>query len=548
MKRLLQILFSRPLIATEILLSTLMITVLNLAAPLYAMVILNRYVASGFTGTLLTLTAGMVLVIVFQFALRILRTKLVTGVFLEPGQAMAARAVSVLCGAEMEHIERLPRGKVQEVFASIQQESRVLDASNVNALLDTPFAVLYVGAIWFLSPTLALVTTVCVLSVWGVTKITTMTSTKKGLELQKRTVEYRAEQGSAMGNLETVRAFGGRKYLMDILGRHIEALSRLTHSMADSRELSQSMTMAGTTFMTVAVYAVGSAHVVDGTLSIGALIGTSILASRAVAVISRFVQVKEQFGGLKQSARETAAFLKLPLERETGTRLRAYSGKIELIDLGFAWPGQTTPLFESLNLTLSPGELLAVVGYNGAGTTTLARMLAGLIQPNRGTVMVDGINLSQAAPDWWRSKIIYVPQEPKFLRTTILGNITMPRPELDSEELNRIITATNLRPFLDESELGLETALNDSGAHLPLGIRRRLALARGLATNGNLAILDEPTEGLDAAGCHALYTLLNSLTKTGKTVIVFTQDDKILRGARRVLDLSVKPVPQLSER
>ena len=296
------------------------------------------------------------------------------------------------------------------------------------------------------------------------------------------------------------------------------------------------------------MYGVGSAHVVDGTLSIGALIGTSILASRAVAVVSRFVQVGEQFAGLKQSARETAAFLKLPLERETGTRLRTYSGKVELNDLGFAWPGQAAPLFETLNLTLSPGDLLAVVGYNGAGKTTLARMLVGLIRPNRGTVMVDGINLSQTAPDWWRSQVIYVPQEPKFLRTTILENITLARPDISQEDLNRVITATNLRPFLDESEQGLETLLSDSGAHLPLGIRRRLALARGLVTNGNLAILDEPTEGLDAAGCHALHTLLSGLTRAGKTIIVFTQDDKILRKARKVLDLSVKPVPQLSDR
>jgi len=548
MKTLVSILLSHPLVAGEILLATLMITVLNLAAPLYAMVILNRYVSSGFTGTLLTLTAGMVLVIVFQLAIRVLRTKLVTGIFTEPGRQLAAKAAAILAGARMEQLMRLDRGKIQEIFSSIQQQNRLVDASNVNAILDTPFVVLYIAAIWFLSQILALVTMVCMVLVWIVGKVATIHSTKKGLELQQQTLKYRSDQNSAIENSETVRAFRGKSFLARTMGNHIAALSRLTHSMADSRELSHSLTLAGTTVMTVAVYAIGSSHVVDGTLSIGALIGTSILASRAVAVISRFVQVQEQMSGLKKSEQDIAAFLSLPLERESGTAIRTYAGRIETRDLAFAWPGQSQPLFESLNLSLSPGDVLAVVGYNGAGKTTLARLLAGLLFPIRGRIMIDGINLAQIAPDWWRRQIIYVPQEPTFLRATILQNITLARPDIDPAELNRIIAATNLRPFLDESVEGLETVLHDSGDHLPLGIRRRLALARGLVTNGSLVILDEPTEGLDPAGCHALYGLLNTLAKAGKTIVVCTQDEKILRGARTVLDLSVKPVPQVSDR
>ncbi len=548
MKTLLRILFSRPIPAAEILLATLIITLLNLASPLYAMVILNRYISSGFTGTLLTLSTGMILVIFFQLAVRILRTKLVTGVFMAPGRERSLQAAAILARTPLEQLARLPKGTIHAVSAAIQQQARLLDASNVNALLDTPFVVLYIWAIWFLSPVLALVTLICMTLIWLVGKIATITSMKHSQRVQRQSIEFRNDQNAAIQNSETVRAFRGSTLLLTTLGRHIEILSRLTHTLADARELSGSLTLAGTTFMTVAVYAIGSSHVVDGTLSVGALIGTSILASRAVSVVSRFIQVREQMAGLKQSGKEVNAFLDMPLEPDSGTAIHNYSGKIELSDLAFAWPDQPQPLFESLSLSLVPGEVLAVVGYNGAGKTTLARMLAGLLPPQRGTILVDGINLAQTAPDWWRQQIIYVPQEPQFLRTTILANITLPQPNIDGDRLNQIITATNLRPFLDTSAKGLETFLHDGGTHLPLGIRRRLALARGLVTDGNLVILDEPSEGLDAEGCHALYNLMNELVRANKTLIVFTQDNAILRRTRKVLDLSVKPIPQLANR
>ena len=461
---------------------------------------------------------------------------------------MAKDAVTVPARARTDVIERIPKNKIQETLNSIQHRNKIFEASNIIAILDNPFVVLYIGAIWFLSQALALVTLSCILLVWVVGLIITRIATKKALELQKATMEYRADQGSAVQNQETVRAFQGKPFIYNVLGKRIEVLSLLSGAMADSRELSQSVTLAGTTLMTVAVYAIGSVQVVEGTLSIGALIGTSILASRAVMVISRFIQVKELFSGLYKTEQEIQAFLKLPLERETGTGISHYTGRIECKDVAFAWPGQSEPLFESLNLSLNPGDILTVTGYNGAGKTTLARLLAGLIPPTRGTILIDGVNLFQTAPDWWRKQIIYAPQEPRFLRTSILKNITLVDPKIDPTHLNQIIVATNMRPFLDTSPQGLETFIHDSGEHLPLGIRRRLALARALVTDGNLVILDEPTEGLDAAGCHAVYTLMNGFAKAGKTIIAFTQDEKILKGARQVLDLSVKPVPQIHTR
>jgi ATP-binding cassette subfamily C protein LapB len=91
----------------------------------------------------------------------------------------------------------------------------------------------------------------------------------------------------------------------------------------------------------------------------------------------------------------------------------------------------------------------------------------------------------------------------------------------------------------------METRLADNGSSLPPGIRRRLSLARALVTNGQVVVLDEPTDALDETGTLAVYRLMNELTKAGKTIIVFTNDPKIIKGVSSVLNLNVKPKPEL---
>ena len=184
-------------------------------------------------------------------------------------------------------------------------------------------------------------------------------------------------------------------------------------------------------------------------------------------------------------------------------------------------------------------------GINGAGKTTLARMILGLLEPVRGSILVDGVDLGQVVPLWWRQQVVYLPQEPHFLNTTIRENILAFNPGLDDAGLNRLVDSAGLREFIDQSPQGLETQLSDTGSNLALGIRRRLALARGLATGGKLAIFDEPAEGLDNEGRTQVNQVMNELARQGATIIAFSHDPNTLKGAPLLLDLNSKPVPRV---
>jgi ATP-binding cassette subfamily C protein LapB len=141
-----------------------------------------------------------------------------------------------------------------------------------------------------------------------------------------------------------------------------------------------------------------------------------------------------------------------------------------------------------------------------------------------------------------------MPQEPRFVDGSIGDNIRLANPALGDAAINDIVNRAGLRKFIDKSSDGLETPLVNQGANLSLGQRRRMALARALATAGQLLIIDEPTEGLDQEGAQHVLDVVNTMVGRGRTVMVFTDDPRILQTARHYVDLDAKPVPRLVRR
>ncbi|MBF0438472.1 MAG: ATP-binding cassette domain-containing protein, partial [Magnetococcales bacterium] len=174
---------------------------------------------------------------------------------------------------------------------------------------------------------------------------------------------------------------------------------------------------------------------------------------------------------------------------------------------------------------------------------TLLRLLAGILEPQRGKILVDGYNLSQVLPEWWHGQLLYLPQEPLFLDASLKENLLTIKPDLDDETLHRVIDRVGLRRFVNEHDQGLDWMLTDGGQRLSPGIRRRLALARAMVANGPLVLLDEPLDGLDNEGRKLFLELIKELISQGRTVITASHDAAMAQVADVVVDLDVKPIP-----
>ena len=148
-------------------------------------------------------------------------------------------------------------------------------------------------------------------------------------------------------------------------------------------------------------------------------------------------------------------------------------------------------------------------------------------------------------PPWWRKQVVFLPQDPALLNATIRDNITVNAPDLDDDRLRDVIERAGLRKFLDESPDGLDTLILDNGWRLAEGIRRRVALARALASDGRIIVIDEPTESLDDEGCRAVYRVLATMAEQKRTIIVMSHDPDIVKGPHTRIDLNSKPVPMI---
>ncbi len=545
MKEMISRLMTRPALTAEIIAASLIANVLALASPLFVMQVLNRYVAHGVNSTLITLCAGVVIAILLELAFRQIRMRLAASINAPYDRAVANGAFGSLTGTKSAFIEKLPAGMRQEMMSGAEKLQAAYNANNMSAIMDVPFALMFIAILYFLNPTIAFVAA-CFVGLSFLISALTLASLRTPIsKVQLESGRRSGLVGAAIQAGDTVRAFNGTAFIRNQWQERTKAYNALTRSVMLRQGFVQSLGMSLQAAMGALVISVAAIQVVNGTMDIGVMIGVNIIAARALGPIIKFAAMSEQIAKARQSLLMFHEFAKLPIERQDGTALSNFSGTIEFSDVAFAHPGAKTPLFESVNLKLEPASVLVFAGANGTGKTSLARMLAGLLEPTRGRILVDGVDLAQISPEWWRKQIMYLPQEPKFLNGSIAENISLANPEITPEQLQAVIDMAGLRSFIDQSTDGLETPIIGGGKNLSLGIRRRIALARALATEGKVLIIDEPTEGLDSEGAMAVQNTMQSMVQRGCTVLVFSHDPQIIKTTPHYVDLNSKPVPTL---
>lgn len=192
---------------------------------------------------------------------------------------------------------------------------------------------------------------------------------------------------------------------------------------------------------------------------------------------------------------------------------------------------------EDISFTLRRGETLAVVGSSGAGKTTLARLLLRFISPNRGKILIDGVDLSQLDLPEWQKQIGWLPQRPTLFAGSIADNICLAHPQASDTELKKAAQLAQADGFINGFAEGYATQLGDGGQGLSGGQVQRVAMARALLTAPPVMILDEPTSSLDS---HTAHQMMSALVKAfpDSARLVITHDTSVAVMADRVVVLA----------
>ena len=188
--------------------------------------------------------------------------------------------------------------------------------------------------------------------------------------------------------------------------------------------------------------------------------------------------------------------------------------RIEVHCVSLSYPQRE--VFRDLNLSLTAGKMIAIVGPSGAGKTTLADLITGMQWPQSGSILIDGIPLGQIDIQTWRQHIGYVPQELQLLNDTILANLTLMDEKIEKSAVTKALERAGATDFVNALPLGLDTLVGERGAVLSGGQRQRLAIARALVRSPDLLILDESTTALDPRTeyeiCQSLRNMAGEIT------------------------------------
>jgi ABC-type multidrug transport system fused ATPase/permease subunit len=222
-------------------------------------------------------------------------------------------------------------------------------------------------------------------------------------------------------------------------------------------------------------------------------------------------------------------------ERTNALELHECSGEIVFEDVTFGYV-QDRPVLRDVSFSVRPGDVVALVGPSGAGKTTLVGLIARFYDPQRGRVLLDGVDLRDLATESIRRNIGIVFQDPFLFAASIRENIAFGREGASEPEIVAAARAANAWEFIERLPAGLATHVGQRGVQLSEGQKQRLAIARALLRDPTILILDEPTSALDARSEHLLQEALKNLMR-GRTSFVIAHRLATVRRADRILVL-----------
>ena len=535
-----------PALFTKIIIASFFVNILALATPIYVIQVLQRYVAYGVSSTLVTLVAGITLVVIFEFFFRNIRHRMTRETEAE-NTVLADRVMKKIVSIKSNFYALQKNLRPDIVTQNLQTIKSNLNATTTLILIDVPFVLIFLIALFLIHYQLGIITTLFL----AIPFIVINFYRKKINDLNQQSLQIGLNTARLHDNsssrFESIKYFNLIEMVKTAWSSLVKKSMNVTEDLEAQKNIVASFMTSSSALLTVIIIAWGAVLAVDGEISVGALIGANILAARALAPIVRFVQNIEPLNKANHAINELVQFLNLPQDSPDGNQINDFSGKLQISDLQFKYPESKIPIFEGLNIETKAGELLVINGSNGSGKSTLIKSVIRLLEFNRGQIFYDSIEINQLSLDWVRANLTYLPQEPKFVDGTMLNNL-LGQNQIKKDKMTEILRSVDLLDFINSDPKGIDMPLTNRGEDLPFGIRKRIALARALVIGGQLVVLDEPTESIDDKGRNSIYKLINDLLKNKKTLIIATQDEKILNIADCIVNLDIKPIPKTIRR
>ena len=511
------------------------INIFGLITALFTMTVYDRVVPNNAMSSLVALSIGLAIVIIFDFILKMLRAYFVDHAGAQIDRDIGGEVFERLLAIRLE-LKKGSTGALAGMMRELEALRDFFASATLTAVVDVPFIFLTLLVVWIIGGWVvavpALMVPLVVLIGWLThPALERLAARSLGEAMLKQSVLV-----EAIGGLETVKTSGADRLLSR---RWLKAVEQHSDSSLRQRLVSS----IGVTFATSAgtisyagVVIVGVNLIAERELTMGGLIACSILAGRAIAPLAQISQLLSRLTSTRTAYRQINEMMQLPPEGPEGDALKLslVEGKIEFRNVGFRYPGAPERALDEVSFTINPGEHVALLGRVGSGKSTIARLILGLYPPEEGLIMVDGTDIRQLDPRDLRSRMGAAMQESVLLTGSVRDNIVLDRQQVDDEELIRAAEISGTHQFMGQIANGYDLRLADRGEGLSGGQRQSIAIARALAGSPPIVIMDEPSSAMDAQTEGALIQRLQE-ELSGRTLVLITHRPPLLQLVQRII-------------
>lgn len=540
------VLQARRVFVTTLLYAALLsacISLLQLTMPLFMMQVYDRVLNSQSIDSLTALTVLAIGALLVYGVLEFIRALS----FQAMGSAVTRRLnLPLLTAAVQASVDR-GVSRATQSLRDLTELRGFLTSPAVSAPLDAAWSPIFLGALYLLHPALGVLGTISVALLLCCGVVTDLLTRQLMKEANQANIESVSKIGASLRHAEAIEAMG----MLPALARRwraaqMHALDLLETSGSRSRAMA-SITRALRYIIQVATLAAGALLVLKQEVSPGVMMASGILVGRLLQPFDSVIENWRQWVLAIASWRRIETALNEDLAVRQAMPTPHSDGDLVIDKLVYAAPGMDVPIIKGISFSLSPGEVLGLVGPSAAGKSTLARLLVGILKPTSGGIFLDGNNVFL----WERSSFGrvtgYLPQSISLLEGTIRDNIA----RMDDSDPHRVLEAArqaDVHDMIGRLPLGYDTPVGDGHLTLSGGQRQRIALARCLYGRPRLIVLDEPNANLDAVGERALIRAIEKARADGAIVVMIAHRPTIMEVADKLLILENGRITQFGPR
>lgn len=346
-------------------------------------------------------------------------------------------------------------------------------------------------------------------------------------------------EDSLLGN-KVVRAFANEKVEIDKFDRDNQEFLKIKRQTYKYMAAFQNTIRIFDGLMYVVVIVAGGIFMIKGLIKPADLVAYTMYVSTLLTTIRRIIEFAEQFQrgmtGIERFSELMEA--KIDIFDEEGAKpIQDVKGEVTFKNVSFEYPDDHTQVLSDINLTIKPGEKVALVGPSGGGKTTLCSLIPRFYDPTEGEILLDGQNIKNITLESLRSNIGVVQQDVYLFSGSVYENIAYGKTDATREEVIQAAKMAGAHEFIMELKDGYDTYVGERGVKLSGGQKQRISIARVMVRSPKLVILDEATASLDNESEHLVAESLDKLA-AGRTTITIAHRLTTIHGADRILVLS----------